>query len=85
MSNQRRFKHTDNKLIFNTLQKIVQIKAKIEEQCVERKVSPAELPMSMMPTEELYLLTACFEAMYDKLLNEELIVNGYPKTNLTKH
>jgi hypothetical protein len=43
-------------------------------------MNPNELPMSMLPTHILYELTACFEAMYDKLLDEDLIVSGYPKS-----
>lgn len=83
--NKRKFKHWDNKLLFHTLQKVLQIKNKIEAQCYEKQINPYELPMSMLPSAVLYDMAACYEAMYDKLLEEELIICGYPKTPPTYH
>ena len=80
--NKRKFRIWDNKLIFSTLQKVIQINAKIEERC-EKDVTLDMLPHSQFPTDILYDITSCFEAMYYKLLEEDLIVAGYPKpTNL---
>jgi hypothetical protein len=83
--NKRKFKHWDNKLLFHTLQKVLQIKNKIEAQCYEKQINPYDLPMSMLPSAVLYDMAACYEAMYDKLLEEELIICGYPKTPPTYH
>jgi hypothetical protein len=83
--NKRKFKHWDNKLLFNTLQKALQIKDKIEAQCYEKQLNPYDLPMSMLPSSVLYDMTACYEAMYDKLLDEELIICGYPRSSPTYH
>jgi hypothetical protein len=85
MSNKRKFRYWDNKVLFNSLQKAVQIKSKIEEQCYARQVDPSELPMSMIPTQVLYELAACYWATYDKLLEEELISNGYSKLQPIRH
>ena len=43
------------------------------------------LPMSLVPTDVLYDLMMCYHAMYNKLLEESLVQNGYPKTSTTKH
>jgi hypothetical protein len=85
MTNKRKFRYWDNKLIFHSLQRAIQIKHKIEEQCKGQEVDPYTLPMSLVPTHILYDLTACYEAMYDKLLDEELITSGYTKTQPTLH
>lgn len=80
MTNKRKFKHWDNDIIFHTLQKVIQIKNKIEEVCVEKQTPPQYLDMSMLPSDVLYDIVACFEAMHDKLLEEELITSGYLKS-----
>ena len=85
MTNKRKFKHWDNKTLFNTLQKAIQVKYKIEQICYEKQINPLDLPMSMLPTATLYDITACYEAMYNKLLEEELIISGYPKSPPTYH
>lgn len=85
MANNRKFKHWDNKVLFSTLQKIIQIKYKLEQQCYEKQVNPVDLPMSMLPSNVLYDIVACYEAMYDKLLEEELVICGYTKTPPTYH
>lgn len=82
-SSRRKFRLTDNSIIFRTLEKIIQIKAKIEEECVTKEIDVTDLPMAMIPVHELYNIVACYEAMYTKLQNEELLVTGYPKTPKT--
>lgn len=76
-----KFKRWDQKTIFNTLQKVIQIKAKIEEHAEENQAGPASMPSSVIPTDVLYDITSCFAAMYDKLLDRELLEAGYPKTD----
>jgi hypothetical protein len=82
--NKRKFRHWDNKLLFDVYQKAVQISGKIEEKCND-EVSPDMLPESLIPTDMLYDLTSCFEAMYDKLMEEELVTAGFPKSSKTNH
>ena len=85
MANERKFKHWDNKLLFSTLQKVLQVKNKIETQCYEKEINPYDLPVSMIPSHILYDMVACYEAMYDKLLEEELVLCGYTKSPPTYH
>ena len=85
MPNKRKFKHWDNQVLFHSLQKAIQLRHMIEEQCHIKQAAPDALPPSMLPTHILYELAACYEAMYDKLLEEELITSGYSKTLPIKH
>ena len=82
--NKRKFKIWDNKTLFQVYELVSQIKFKIEERCSET-TGPDELPMSVVPTDILYDIAACYEAMYIKLLDEELLVAGYPKSTNQSH
>ena len=81
---QRKFRLWDNKTLFQVYEIVTQIRAKIEERCSE-EIGPEGLPMSIVPTDMLYDIAACYEAMYVKLLDEELIVAGYPKSTNKSH
>lgn len=82
----KKFRQWDQKVIFNNLQKAVQIIYAIEEKCHEERVNPANLPLSLLSTGDLFDLCASYAAMYDKLLQYDLIESGYPKNDLTiKH
>ena len=80
-----KFNHWDNKLLFITLQKVLQVKEKIEEICVKQRVPPKALPLSMIPTDALYEITTCYEAMYDALLEKDLLKCGFIKAPPTYH
>ncbi len=81
----RKFRIWDNKLLFQTYQQSIQIKEKIEQLCGD-KLNPEDLPHSAVPTNTLYTMLACYEAMYDKLLEEELLQAGYsPKSSKSYH
>jgi hypothetical protein len=82
--NKRKFRIWDSNSIFQGYERAIQICARIEEACSQNN-SPENLPMSLVPTDVLYDLMICYHAMYNKLLDESLIQNGYPKTNSTKH
>ena len=82
--NKRKFRMWDNKTLFQTYDIVSQIRFKIEERCSE-EVGPEGLPMSIVPTDMLYDIAACYEAMYMKLLDEELLVAGYPKSTNKTH
>ena len=83
--NKRKFRIQDNVTLLNVYQKVVQISAKIEAKCVEEDKPPYLLDRSIVPTDILYDITASFEAMYEALLDEELIQAGYPKSTNTQH
>lgn len=72
----RKFRVWDNKLLFQTYQQSIQIKEKIEQICGDDK-NPEDLPHSAIPTDVLYTVMACYEAMYDKLLEEDLLQAGF--------
>ena len=72
----RKFRVWDNKLLFQTYQQAIQVKEKIEELCGD-KLNPEDLPNSAVPTDTLYTVMACYEAMYDKLLEEDLLQAGW--------
>jgi len=80
-----KFRHWDNKLLFLTLQKVIQVREKIETACIQNKVPPKALPLSMIPTDALYEVVTCYEAMYDALLEKELLVCGFTKAPPTYH
>lgn len=80
----RKFRHWDNRLLFQTLEKALQLKNKIDEHC-GIEFNPEDLPMSIIPTEIVYDIAICYEAMYEKLLEEELLVAGYPKSSKSYH
>ena len=81
----RKFRVWDNKLLFQTLQQSIQVKEKIEELCGD-KLNPEDLPPSVVPTDTLYTILACYEALYDKLMEEELLQCGYsPKSTKSYH
>lgn len=83
--NKRKFRFFDNNTIFHSLQKAVQIKHTIEQKCIKEQISPTQLEMSMLPSDVLYDMVACYEAMYKKLLDEELLQSGYLKSNTIYH
>lgn len=82
---QRKFRFWDNKLLFQNLERVLQFKETIEELALKKDVAIEELPSSILPTKTFYELLLCYEAMYDKLLEEELITHGYPKSTTTQH
>ena len=82
--NRRKFRAWDNKLLFEVYQQTSQITATIEGKC-NPETSPDMLPPSMVPTDILYNIASCFDAMYLKLLEEDLLTAGYPKMSKTAH
>lgn len=83
--NKRKFRVRDNATIFKTLQYSVQIASKIEESCEDKNIPPYQMPKSVVPTDVLYDLVVSFEAMYNKLLEEELIQAGFPTSHKLNH
>lgn len=81
MSNSRKFRVWDSNLIYSVLTDTEQIRAQIEGICKEKEIHPDEIPHSLVPTELLYNITACFVAMVDRLETEDLIQSGNSKPN----
>jgi hypothetical protein len=82
----KKFNQWDQTVIFNSLEKITQIRYAIEESCNKNNVNPKDMPLSVLPTDILYDICSCYEAMHYKLLKYDLLNAGHPKPNLTtKH
>jgi hypothetical protein len=81
---QRRFRVWDNNTLYDVYQKVIQVSSIIESKC-NPEVLPSDLPASLVPTDIMYDICACFEAMYDKLQEEELLQAGFPKQSKTSH
>lgn len=77
-----KFRDEDTNIIFTSLQDVIQLKGAIESQCIDRKIPVSELEMSIVPTDILYNISVCYEAMYNKLLKDSLIKSGYPKNDI---
>lgn len=59
----------------------VQIKSKINQICLEHNATPQQLPHSLVPSDHLYDLAVAFEAVYEKLIEYELVKTGNLKSN----
>lgn len=81
---QRKFRVWDNNLLYEIYQKTLQFSQLIEEQCGAEK-DPSQLPDSVVPTYLLYDISVCFNALYLKLEEEELLTAGFPKQSETAH
>lgn len=80
-----KFNSVDNKTLARTYEKVVQLATCIEDKCAIEQMPPHELPHSVLPTNVLFDIATCFESMYHKLLEYELLVAGYPKSTNTIH
>jgi len=79
----RKFRVWDNNYIFHSYEKALQIKHKIDHIATTTRVS--DMPLCAVPPDVLYELVTCYQVMYDRLLEENLIVAGYPKTTNKLH
>lgn len=75
------FKLWDSQALQDSLKTALQIKAQVEDICATNKVSPYQLPYSVVPTADLFDMAACYVAMYDKLLEQSLLLTGNLKAN----
>ena len=85
-TNKRKFRVLDNKTITRNLEHVIQIITRLEEVIdnTESTNLNIELPPSVVPSALLYDIATTFEAMYNKLLDADLLEAGYPKTDKTK-
>lgn len=77
----RKFRIWDSAELASNLKTAIQIRAKIQEIAVESGVSIDKVPQSLVPTSTLYNLTVCYEALYNKLLELDLVETGNLKTD----
>lgn len=82
----RKFRAWENNVLFQTYQQALQIKQTIEHKCIENQIDVADMPHSVLETNHLYTLAAAYEAVYRKLLDEELLHCGFlPKPSKSIH
>jgi len=80
----RKLRIWDQVTVMQAVEHCTQFVTLIEAQATDSDVDITELPRSMVPTETIYDVASCLIAMYEKLLEEDLINSGYPKTNPNK-
>lgn len=86
----RKLRIWDSKAITDYLTITTQIREKIETLLVEvrnrgTEIDIDQLPDSLVPTETLYNITLCYEAMFEILKDEDLIKSGNPKSTSNLH
>lgn len=75
------FKLWDSIALADNIKLALQIKNKIEKLSHEGQVEVQDMPDSIVPTEALYEMMACFVAAYDMLLDQELVRTGNLKSS----
>lgn len=85
LNKQLKFRPADNVTLLNAMQRVVQIKETIEATCTAENKTPQDLDKSIVPTDLLFNIVSCFEAMFYKLEQYELLDAGYPKSTKTTH
>lgn len=80
-----KFKVYDSKLLADIYNILSQIQTHIADiiNSTEEIKGPEDVPPSMVPTDVLFNISTCYLAMYDKLLDNDLVKNGNFKTNQT--
>lgn len=85
-TNPRKLRIWDSTAINDTYVTMLQIQEKINEILkTNENVSLEDLPASMIQTRELYMISLCYEVMFDMLVKEQLIKSGNPRPNTTVH
>jgi len=75
-----KFRIWDSEALASSLKIAIQMRAKINEIAIENKVPINSVPQSLVPTSILYDLIVCYEAMYNKLLDNDLVKTGNLRT-----
>lgn len=81
----KKFRIWDSIQLHETVKNCTQLRFKLEQICIENQKQLAELPDSLIPSELLYMIVVSNEAMYNKLLEQDLIKTLNPTTNTSIH
>lgn len=81
----KKFRIWDSIQLHETVKHSIQLRAKLEQICIENDKQVHELPDSLVPSDMLYMLVASNEAMYNKLLQQDLLKTLNPTTNINIH
>ena len=63
----------------------MQFRFKLEQLCIENEKQLHQLPDSLVPSDLLYMIVASNEAMYNKLLEQDLLKTLNPINNINLH
>jgi|688.fasta_scaffold1006953_2 hypothetical protein len=80
-----KFRVWDSIQLHETVKHSIQFRAKLEQLCIENNQDLTELPDSLVPSVILYMLVASNEAMFNKLLEQDLLKTLNPKQNPNIH
>ena len=80
-----KFKTWDSEILADAVKISIQIRAKIEEMCINARVPPDGLPNSLIPTDNLYSLVCAYEAAYNALMENDLVKSGNLTTQKNIH
>lgn len=76
MSKKPGFKMWDSVTLQESEKHALQFKSMIESLSVENRTEVQDLPDSLVPTDVLYYMAACYDAMYNMLLERDLVETG---------
>ena len=76
-----KFNIWDSIALQDSVKLALQLRGKIEQICLVNQCAPKDLPDSLIPTHQLYLLALSYEATYNKVLELELVKTGNLKSN----
>ena len=76
-----KFNIWDSIALQDSVKLALQLRAKIEDICLANQCTTKDLPDSLIPTHQLYMLALSYEATYNKVLELELVKTGNLKSN----
>ena len=79
------FRIWDSIQLHETVKNCMQFRLKLEQLCIENEKQLHELPDSLVPSDLLYMIVASNEAMYNKLLEQDLLKTLNPINNINLH
>ena len=80
-----KFRAWDSEILADAVKISLQIRAKIEEMCINHRIPPDSLPNSLIPTDNLYSLVCAYEAAYNALIENDLVKSGNLTTQKNIH
>lgn len=75
-----KFNNNECIVIQKAMQDAINIKHNIEEVFITTGTSPTDMPPAVVPTAVLYDMLSCFEALYTKALELEMLRSGNLKS-----
>lgn len=80
MSKKPGFRIWDSASLADSEKICLQIKENIEVMSQENRLETQYMPPSLVPTQYFYDIVACFDAMYNMLLERDLVMTGNLKS-----